>query len=103
MPTTRPPPGEHLGQALGRSEPLSGLMQRVRESQARLAAITSLLPAGLQGEVRAGPLDDAGWVLLVGHAAGAAKLRQLLPSLEAALRDQGWAGPAIKVKVLPRA
>ena len=100
--TTPPPPGERLGTALGRSEPLSGLMQRVRESQARLAAVAGLLPDGLQGEVRAGPLDEARWVLLVGHAAGAAKLRQLLPALEESLRSQGWSGPAIKIKVLPR-
>jgi hypothetical protein len=42
-------------------------------------------------------------VLLVGNAAAAAKVRQLLPALEAALKDRGWAGPAIKIKVLPRA
>jgi hypothetical protein len=47
-------------------------------------------------------LDDTHWVLLVGNAAAAAKVRQLLPSLEAHLVAQGWQGPAIKIKVLPR-
>ena len=96
-------PGLTLAIALQRSEPLTGLLQRVRESQARFNAITALLPPGLAGDIRAGPLDDASWVLLVSHAAAAAKVRQLLPALEAALRERGWAGPAIKIKVLPRA
>jgi hypothetical protein len=91
-----------LATALGRSEPLAGLMQRVRESRARLEAITRLLPEGLRGEIRSGPLDDDAWVLLVANAAAAAKMRQLLPALESALREQGWPGPPIKVKVLPR-
>ena len=95
-------PGLTLASALKRSEPLTGLMHRVRESQARFDAITNLLPAGLKGEIRAGPLDDACWVLLVSHAAAAAKVRQLIPALEAALLQRGWAGPALKIKVLPR-
>lgn len=89
--------------ALGRSEPLTGLLQRMRESKARLDAVTPLFPPGLVGGIRAGPLDDTAWVLLVSHAAAAAKLRQMLPALEAALRERGWPGPPIKIKVLPRA
>jgi hypothetical protein len=101
MSTPAPPP-QTLATALGRSEPLTSLMQRLRESQARFDAIATLLPVGLKGEVRAGPLDDAAWVLLVSHAAAAAKIRQLLPTLEATLKQHGWPGPAIKIKVLPR-
>ena len=96
------PPGFTLASALQRSEPLAGLMQRVQASTARFNAIASLLPGGLQGEIRAGPLDDAAWVLLVSHAAGAAKLRQLVPALDAALLAQGWAGPPIKIKILAK-
>jgi hypothetical protein len=95
-------PGLTLATALDRSEPLNSLMQRLRDSTARLNAIAPLLPAGLKDTVRAGPLDDTHWVLLVGNAAAAAKVRQLLPSLEAHLVAQGWQGPAIKIKVLPR-
>jgi len=98
-----PPPAARLNAALGRSEPLTGLLQRVRESQARLQAVSHLLPVGLQGLVRSGPLDDAAWVLLVGNASAAAKMRQLLPELQAALAARGWPGPPIRVKVLPRA
>jgi len=100
---TTPTPGQTLASALRRSEPLAGLMQRMRESQARLTAIAGVLPPGLQGEVRAGPLDDTAWVLLVGHAAAAAKLRQMLPTLQDTLTAEGWPQPAIKIKVLPRA
>ncbi|MDP1899081.1 MAG: hypothetical protein Q8K96_01335 [Rubrivivax sp.] len=92
-----------LGTALDRSEPLAGLLQRVRESRARFEAVAGLLPAGLKESVRPGPLDDASWVLLVPHAAAAAKVRQILPALQEALLARGWPGPAIKIKVLPRA
>lgn len=92
-----------LATALDRSEPLAGLLQRMRDSRARYQAVAALLPAGLAGEIRPGPLDDAWWVLLVPHAAAAAKVRQILPALETALRENGWAGPPIKIKVLPRA
>jgi len=97
------PPALAVSRALDHSEPLVGLLQRVRLSQARLAAVAPLLPVGLRSEVRAGPLDDAAWVLLVSNAAAAAKLRQLLPAVTAALEAQGFAGPAVKIKVLPRA
>ena len=38
-----------------------------------------------RAELRPGPLDEAGWTLLVPGGAAAAKLRQLRPALEAAL------------------
>ena len=43
--------------ALGRSEPLTGLLQRMRESRARLDTVVPLLPSGLAEGMRAGPLD----------------------------------------------
>ncbi len=96
------PQGQTVAAALGGSEALAGLMQRVRDSKARLEAVRALLPPGLQDDIRAGPLDDSAWVLLVCNAAAAAKLRQLLPALEAELRQRGWPGPPIRIKVLPR-
>ncbi len=95
--------GFKLAAALDRSEPLVGLLQRVRASQARLAALSRLLPPALLAGIRSGPLDDEAWQLLVDNAAVAAKLRQLLPALEAELRAHGWSKPPIKIKVLPRA
>ncbi len=96
------PPGHTLAAALRDSAPLASLLERLRESRARLAAVAGLLPEGLAAEVRAGPLDDSAWVLLVGHAAGAAKLRQLLPALEAELARRGFAARPLKIKVVPR-
>ena len=93
---------QQLAAALGRSESLGGLLQRVHESKARLDAVSGLLPAGLRAAVRAGPLDEAGWQLLADHNAAAAKLRQLLPLLTQTLAAAGWAERAIRVKVLPR-
>ena len=88
-----------LSTALGRSEPLAALLKRLRESQARFAAIKPLLPEALRAAVNPGPLDDSAWVLLAANASAAAKLRQMVPALQAALLAAGWAGPDIKVKV----
>ena len=101
-----PPPdvrNQALARALDRSEPLAGLLQRVRESRQRFDAIRGLLPPALLGSVRPGPLDEKAWSVLVDHAAAAAKLRQMLPDLQSALADRGWPQPAIKIKIQPRA
>ncbi len=89
-----------IGQALAGSEPLALLSRRMQESQQRLAAITPLLPLAMRASVRAGPIDDTGWSLLASSNAVAAKLRQMLPALEAHLRTQGWNGPPLRVKLL---
>lgn len=94
--------GQTVAAALGSNEALTGLMQRVRDSKARLQAIQALLPPGLRDDIRSGPLDDSAWVLLVCNAAAAAKLRQLLPALQSELGQRGWPGPPIRIKVLPR-
>ena len=94
--------GLTLASALDKNATLGSLLQRVRDSKARLNAIQPILPGALAAGVRAGPLDETGWSLLVDNAASAAKLRQFLPALEDQLRLSGWAGPAIRIKVLPR-
>lgn len=98
------PPTEHyaVGRALARHETLPGLLERVRNSRARLAAIQGVLPPGLAAAVEAGPLDDQGWVLLARHAPAAAKLRQCLPQIESRLAAAGFAPAAVRVKVLPK-
>jgi hypothetical protein len=94
---------QQLATALNRNESLGSLLQKVRESQSRLQALGGLLPAALAGSVRAGPIDDTHWVLLVDHNAAAAKLRQMLPLLAETLQAAGWAERTIRIKVLPRA
>jgi hypothetical protein len=88
--------------AMAQSASLSSLMQISQQSQARLNAIQTLLPLGLAGLVKAGPLDEQGWCLLVPHNAAGAKLRQLLPALTAHLRSHNLAIDNIRVKVISR-
>ena len=88
-----------LATALGQSEPLNS---RLHDSRERLATVAALLPDSLRPAVRPGPLDDAGWVLLVNDSSAAAKLRQLMPVLEAALLAAGWPAVPVRIKVLPR-
>lgn len=89
-----------IGQALAQSAPLARLQSLLRESNARFAAIATAMPPSLAQQVRPGPVshDDGGWTLLARNAAVAAKLRQLLPRLEAVLLENGWPG-AIRVRV----
>ncbi len=101
-PATAPLPSgtQGIADALAHSEPLAQLTRRIQESQARLAAIAPLLPLSLRQQVKAGPVDEAGWTLLVGNSAASAKLRQMVPALEAQLRSRGWDGPPVRVKLL---
>ena len=95
------PPGHTLAAALRESQPLAGLMQRVRESETRMIAVRSVLPPALRAHVRPGVLDDEGWNLLAPNGAVAAKLRQCLPLIEQVLMEQGWPPTTIRIKVLP--
>jgi hypothetical protein len=88
-----------LGAALRGNEALTGLLQRLRQSQARLDAVLPLLPPPLQASVRPGPLDDTAWSLLVPNAAVAAKLRQCLPRLQEHLGAQGWPPVEIRLRI----
>lgn len=91
-----------LGQALAESEVLASLGQRVRHSQACLTAVQAVMPAQLRGLVSAGPYDEQGWTLLCSSAAAAAKLRQLMPSLNQALQDAGLCFKPIRLHILPK-
>jgi hypothetical protein len=88
-----------VDRALDGHAALGRLLQRVQASRARHEAIRHLLPEPLRAQVRAGPLDDEGWTLLVPSGAAAAKLRQLLPGLADALRAAGQPVAAIRVRV----
>jgi hypothetical protein len=91
-----------IGDALAHSEPLALLARRLRESQDRLAAIAPLLPPAMRAHVRHGPVDEQGWALLVQNNAVAAKLRQMLPAIEAQLRLKGFAPVPGRVRLLAR-
>ena len=91
-----------LHQAAQESPTFARLTDVIRESSARLKAIHSLLPAPLRASVQAGPLEEGCWRLLVSSNAVAAKLRQLVPALQAHLVQKGLGVTAIRIKVLNR-
>jgi hypothetical protein len=90
-----------LLQAAEESPTLAALAQRARESGERLQAVQPLIPASLRSAVRAGPIEGTGWCLLVDSSAAAAKLRQLVPALQAHLCSRGWEVNSIRLKVQP--
>lgn len=88
-----------IRQALAGCEPLARLSQRLALSARHMDAVRPLLPLNLQSQVRAGPVDDEGWTLLAANAGVAAKLRQLLPRLQAALHTPGRETTPIRVRI----
>ena len=76
------------------------LAQRMTQSRQRFDAIATLLPPAMRAMVRPGPVDDDGWALLAANGAVAAKLRHMLPVLQAELQRQGWPALALRVRVL---
>jgi hypothetical protein len=88
-----------LMQAAEGSPTLAKLAELARDSGERLKAIQPLIPASMRAAVKPGPIDGDSWCLLVGNNAAAAKLRQLIPALQAALRSKGWEVNSIRLKV----
>lgn len=89
-----------VAEALNRSAPLQGLMARLRAAEARLALVRALLPPALAERVQPGGVEDDGsWTLIAPNPAAAAKLRQWLPTLGAALRERGLGDGRIQVRV----
>jgi hypothetical protein len=53
----------------------------------------------VQKAVKAGPVDEGGWTVLVANAAISAKLRQLQPRLMDTLAQKGLKVSAIRIRV----
>jgi len=88
-----------LMQASQDSPTLARLIELTGDSVARLKAIESLIPASLRTAVKAGPIEGPVWCLILDNNAVAAKIRQILPSLESHLRTKGWDVTSIRLKV----
>jgi hypothetical protein len=88
-----------LLQASQDSPVLARLTELTRESAARLKAIESLIPPALRSAIQAGPIEGTVWCMILNNNAAAAKIRQLIPSLEAHLRVKGWVVNSIRLKV----
>jgi len=99
-PVFKPPSGTPVMTAIAQSSSLAGLLQLQKQSAHYLSCIQSVLPAGLGAQIKAGPIDENGWCLLVQHNAAGAKLRQLLPVISVHLRTQGHPVHQIRVKVM---
>ncbi len=97
----RPAFARSAAQALSDSHTLSGLLASHRRAQGCYASVRALLPGTLQSQVRAGPIDGGVWTLFASHASAAAKLRQVLPTLLAALAMREPDITEIRVKVRP--
>jgi len=94
--TSRPIP---VDQAIADTPTLARLAALADASRARLESIRHLIPRPLQSAVQAGPIDGADWCLIVANSATAAKIRQLLPGLQAALQTRGQTVQTIRLKV----
>ncbi|AOW12293.1 hypothetical protein LPB72_15185 [Hydrogenophaga crassostreae] len=88
-----------LEQAAGAAPHLALLTERIRISQNYLSEIQHLIPAPLRRHIKAGPLDEGTWCLLVSNAAVSTKVRQLLPVLLRLLTQNGAQVTAIRIKV----
>jgi len=91
-----------LQQAAQESPTFARLADQVRASSSRLQAVRGLLPAPLRDSVQAGPMDEGNWCLLASSNAVAAKLRQLVPALQAHLNQNDMNVTSIRIKVLNR-
>lgn len=86
-------------QASQESPTLARLSDLATESSARLKSLGSIIPRGLQASIQAGPIEGGEWCLLINNTAVAAKVRQLVPAMQAHLRTKGWEVNAIRLKV----
>ncbi|OGB29794.1 MAG: hypothetical protein A3F78_18200 [Burkholderiales bacterium RIFCSPLOWO2_12_FULL_61_40] len=88
-----------LLQATQESPTLAHLTNLATESSARLKSIEAFIPTALRSAVKAGPIEGSVWCLILDNNAVAAKIRQLLPSMQAHLRSKGWDVNSIRLKV----
>ena len=88
-----------LYQATQNSPTLARLSDLALDSSARLRAIELLLPMSIRRSIKPGPIDGTEWCLILSNSAVAAKVRQLLPALQAHLNSKGWEVTSIRLKV----
>jgi hypothetical protein len=88
-----------LVQAVDAAPALAALQERIRDSNRFLCLVRHLLPGTLQQQVKAGPIQEGEWCLLVNNTAASTKLRQMLPAIQRELTQNGAQVSAIRIKV----
>ena len=96
----RPLQAVSFSQAIDNSPSLAKLAMMARQSADMLKSVERLLPPALRPSVQAGPIEGDNWCLLVTGNSAAAKVRQLVPTLQAQLKADGLAIQTIRLKVL---
>jgi hypothetical protein len=89
-----------LMEAAQESPSLAHLTELTRTSSQRLKLLQTLIPGPLRSAIQAGPIEGTEWCLLVSSNAAAAKLRQMLPALQAHLNSHGHVVAKIRLKIL---
>ena len=88
-----------MEEAVGAAPVLAQLRDRLALSQRCLSLVLPIIPVTLRATIKAGPIENDQWCLLVGSAAASTKLRQLLPAIQATLSNHGIDISAIRIKV----
>lgn len=88
-----------MDEAVDAAPVLRVLKDRLALSQRCLKHVLPIIPQTLHSHVKAGPIEEHQWCLLVSSAAASAKLRQLMPALQATLANHGLDITAIRIKV----
>jgi hypothetical protein len=98
-PSKQTPDQQIIGAVAAAHPVLGALLPLAQQSRQLLQIARPLLPPSLAPAVAAGKWDGSTWTLLARNGAAAAKLQQLRPDLEAALRLAGWNVSAIQIRV----
>ena len=72
----------------------------LKQSNQMLLSIQHLLPAGLKAGIKAGPIDEQTWCLLVSNTAVANKLRHLTPDIERHINGATCSNLRLRIKIL---
>ncbi len=88
-----------LRDAASESPVLVKLGALIAQSSQFLKDIQHLIPQGLRSAVKAGPLDDESWCVVVSSPTVASKLRHLLPDIEQHLRNTHCSQVTVRIKV----
>jgi len=85
-------------EAIAESNTLSQLLNRMDISKACLDIVANLIPLGLQTSISAGPITDKEWCILISNASAVAKLKQLMPTMLAAIQAKSINITSIRLK-----